>query len=439
MYNKTITFTPNGGDPKIVVNGQQSLDSRFKVSRAKIEMTDISERDNEATLSIESRMIFNTVILRVKNCRSVVKKLCGDLVFWAIPYDAEYLEFSGPDVNAPPTILWNRTAQSSLRGKVWGSLYKIKDLTQRDSGYYRFRGPNDKLQKFEQIVVEANTRSYDYDEGKVELQYPLVFTPAKVTFLPNWDSKAITVTDSSRLGITNRYLAFEYATPEDSGTYDFFDKDGNLILKMTLEIREVEKVWVSVAVLGAISFGFALCCGCLKKFCCSESSDKTSSPESEAEAATPSVYNNGTQTAEPETPLLPREPTVIFPDPPPYNEVGGHIDPPPSYEECNPLPYAPVVPTAPSQPDHPDPTEPSVNSAEPTAVNDAVMGDLNHSDQVSTAGVAGATNFSVNSFDLNSDSEPHFEPRGMAVPSAPLLSPDGSSSAEYTSDKLNFL
>lgn len=424
LYNKTITFTPKGGDPKIIVNAGQSLDSRFKVSRTKIEMANLSERDNEATLSIESHIIFDTVMLRVKNCRSVVKKLCGDVIFWNMPYDAEYLEFSGPDVNAPPTILWNRTTRSSIRGKVSGSLYQIKDLTQRDSGYYRFRGPNDKLQKFEQIVVEANSRSYDFDEGKVKLQYPLVFRPAKVTFLPNWNSRARTVTEDSRLDITDMHLAFNYATPEDSGTYDFFDKDGNLILRMTLEIREVEKVWVSVAVLAAISFGFALCCCCLKKFCCTESSDKTSSPESEPEAASPTVYNHGTQTTEPETPLLPREPTVIFPDPPSYNEAGGHIDPPPPYEECNPQPSAPPVPTNSTQPDNPDPAESSGNSSEPT---------------VSAAEVKGATDFSVNSFDLNTDSDPHFELRGTTVPSASPLSADGSSSAEYTSDKFNFL
>lgn len=440
LYNRTVTFTPKGGDPKIVISDGQPLDSRFKISRGKIVMTNLSERDNEATLSVVSRF-FDTVILRVKNCHGVVNKLCGDFIYWKIPYDAQYLEFSGPNVNAPPTILWNRTARSSIRGKVSGSAYEIKNLTQQDSGYYRFRGPNDQLQKFEQIVVEANTRSYNVDEGKIKLQYPLVFTPAKVTFLRNGAWVAQTLKESDRLEITDRYLAFEYATPEDSGTYDFLDKDGNLILQMTLEIREVEKVWVSVAVLAAISFGFTLCCCCLKRFCCTDSSDKTSSPESEADAAAPSAYNHGTQTTEPETALLPREPTIIFPDPPTYNEAGGHVDPPPPYEECIPQPSAPPVPTYPAQPDNPVPAEPPGNSSEPTErdVNDAVMADVSPLNRVSAAEVTGATTFSINSFDLNTDSDPHFELRGTALFTAPPLSTDESTSAEYNSEKLNFL
>lgn len=439
--NYSLTFTPKNGDPKIVVKDGQSLDSRFKVSRFQVEMINLSERDNEATLSTDSnfRMSFlSKVKLRVKNCRSVKKKLCTDVIYWTIPPDAQYLEFSGPDVDAPPTILWNRTTRSAVRGRASGSLFEIKDLTQRDSGYYRFRGPKDQLQTFDQIVVNVNTRSYDFDEGKVELDYPRIFTPAKVTFLPEGTSRARPVTESSRLRITDRYLIFDYATPEDSGTYDFFDKDDNLILRATVEIREVEKVWVSVAVLSAITFGFILCCCCVKKFCCSDSSDKTSSPESEAEAPSPSVYNHGTQTPEPETPLLPREPRVILPDLPTYNEAGGYIDPPPPYEECVPQPSAPPVPMFPSE--DPVPTEPPVNSSEPTnidsVVNEASVADANQPEQDSATGAA---TFSMNSFALNTDSDPQFELRGTALPSAPLLSAEGPILTEYEPDKLNFL
>lgn len=442
-YNKTITYTPQVGPPKIVVNHGQSLDSRFKVSRTKIQMSYISERDNEATLSIAERL-FNSVTLRVKNCRSVVKKLCGSSIYWKIPYNAEYLEFSGPDVLAPPTILWNRTRQSSIRGKASGSDFEIKDLTQKDSGYYRFRGSEDQLLKWEQYVVEEHVRSYDFDEGEIKLQYPIVFTPAQVKFKSEWASNAKTISESDgRYQITNRYLAIEYATPEDSGTYDFLDKEGNRILHITLEVREVEKVWLSVVILAAICCGFILCCCCLKMYCCDESSGKTNSPESETEAAAPSVYNHGTQTTEPATPLLIQEPRVVFPDPPTYNEAGGHTDPPPPYEECDTQLPAPRVPAYSGQTDtHSVPDEPALSSSEPAntdVANDSVMADVSSSDQVSAEGAAGATNFIVNTFDLNTDSEPHFELRATVLPSAPPLNSDGSNSVQYNSDKLNFL
>lgn len=433
LYNQTITYTPQVGESKIVVNHGQSLDSRFKVSRGKIAMTHLSERENEATLSIKDSL-FDSVILRIKNCQSILKKFCGSSIIWKIPYDAEYLEFSSPHALAPPAILWNRTNRSSTRGKVSGSDYVIKDITQRDSGYYRFRGSKDQLLKWEEIVVEENVRHYEFDEGDIKLDYPIVFTPSQVKFKGRGAYNGKTVSeDDGKFKITNRYLAIEYATPEDGGTYDFLDKDGNLILRMTLEVREVEKVWVSLVVLAAIFLGFVSCCCCVKKCCCKESADKTNCPESETEAAAPS-NTQATQTPEPVTPLLSQEPRVIFPAPPTYNEAGGHLDPPPPYEECGTQSPALTVPTYSCEPNNPPVSaEPTMSSSEPAGTDDvsndannAVMVDGGQPDQVSAAGAMTFT-----------DSEPQFELRGLTLPSAPPLS--SNDSVEYTSDKLNFL
>lgn len=438
-YNHTITYTPLVGDPKIVVNHGQSLDSRFKVSRFKISMAHLSERDNEATLSIKDSL-FDSVILRVKNCRSTVKRFCGSSIHWNIPNDAQYLEFSSRDSLAPPAILWNSTTRASTRGKVSGSDYEIKDLTQQDSGYYRFRGSKDQLLKWEDIVVEEQVRHYEFDEGDIKLEYPIIFTPSQVKFKRTGTSNGKTVSeDDGKFKITNRYLAIEYATPEDAGTYDFLDKDGNLILRVWLEVREVEKVWVSLVVLAAIFLGFVSCCCCVKKCCGKGSGDKTNGPESETEAAAPS-NTQGTQTPEPVTPLLSREPRVVFPDPPTYNEAGGHLDPPPPYEEYGTQSPALPVPAYSFQPNNPPPcTEPTMDSSEPAirddVANDAAMVAVDQPDQVSAAG---ATTFTINSFDLTTDSDPQFELRGLTLPSAPPLSSNDSNSVEYTSDKLNF-
>lgn len=432
LYNQTITYTPQVGDPKIVVNHGQSLDSRFKVYRGRISLTHLSERDNEATLSIKDRF-FGTVILRVKNCRSIVKKLYGSFFNWKIPHDAEYLEFSSPDALAPPAILWNRTSRSSTRGKVSGSDYEIKNLTQRDRGYYRFRGSNDQLLKWEEIVVEEHVRHYEFDEGDIRLEYPIIFTPSQVKFkgTRNYNIKTVSENDG-KYKITNRYLAIEYATPEDDGTYDFLDNDGNLILRASLEVREVEKVWPSFVILAAIFLGFISCCCCVKKCCCKESANKTNCPESETEAAAPS-NTQATQTPEPVTPLLAQEPRIIVPAPPTYNEAGGHQDPPPPYEECGTQSPAFPVPAYSCQPNNaPVSTEPTMNSSEPAVredvANDAVMVDGGQPDQVSAAGAMTFT-----------DSDPQFELRGLTLPSAPPLSSNDSNSVEYTSDKLNFL
>lgn len=428
LYNRTVVFTPKGGESRVVFNNRQSLDPRFKLNRRKlIEMAAVSEREDEATLTVEKHL-FSTVMLRVKNCRSVVQKLCGGVVFWNVPADAEYLEFSGPDVDSPPSILWNRSSRSSVRGALSGALYQIQDLTQRDSGYYRFRGRDDLLLKFDTIQVKVNTRSYVFDEGKIELEYPLEFTPAKVTLLRPGAWVTQTLTESDKLKITDRYLQFQYAVPNDSGTYEFFDKDGNLILQITLEVKEVEKYWVgtigSVILSGLIS---SCCCYCLRRSCCSGDSDKSGDPETEAESATPpAVFNHGTQTSQPDAPLLPPEPGVGFPDPPSYSETKVRVDPPPPYEEC--IPQSPAAPPA---------TSLSVQSSGPGSVPPATSPSVQSSGPGPAEApgtplepaASGASTFPVNGLDFGSDSEPRYEP--SVLPSAPLLSADSSTSAEY--------
>lgn len=267
VYNKTITYSPKVGDPKTVVNKGLSLDPRFQVSQDGIEMKDLTEQDNEAILSTEASV--NSVKLIIKNCGSILRKLYGSSVVWNIPGGAEYLEFSkftGSDVPAQPTILWNRTDSSYSRGNVSGSDYKIKDLTQQDSGYYRFRGSQHQLLNWEQIQVQEHVKNHTYSKGNyIVINFPGEITPSQVRFTQKGADTYTVLENGGRVDITDRYLAIEESTYEDAGTYDFVDDKGNLILRAVIGIKEeddppahwflylaVSVFFVAFAVLGGI-------------------------------------------------------------------------------------------------------------------------------------------------------------------------------------------
>lgn len=240
VYTLTITYTPKVGDPKTVVNNGLSLDQRFQVSQDVIEMADLTEQDNEAVLSTEAPII--SVKLIIKNCGIIVRKLYGSSVIWNIPGGAEYLEFSkftGSNVPARPTILWNRTDSSFTRGNLSSSDYEIKDLTQQDSGYYKFRGSHNQLLTWAQITVEEHVQNHTFDRGNyIVIEFPVGIIPSQVRFTQKGADTYTVLESNERVDITDRYLSIDDSTYDDAGRYDFVDNKGNLILRVVIGIKE---------------------------------------------------------------------------------------------------------------------------------------------------------------------------------------------------------
>lgn len=238
VYNHTITYSPRVGKPKTVVNHGLSLDQRFQVSQDRIEMADLTEQDNEAVLSTVAPV--NSVKLTVINCGSIVRKLYGSSVMWNISGGAEYLEFSkftGSGIPAQPTILWNRTDTSYRRGNVSGNYYEIKDLTQQDSGYYKFRGSRNQLLKWEQILVQEHLKNHTYSWGKfIIIEFPDGIIPSEIRFTKKGADSYTVLKSGGRITITIGYLAIDKSTYDDAGTYDFVDDRGNLIMRVEIGI-----------------------------------------------------------------------------------------------------------------------------------------------------------------------------------------------------------
>lgn len=261
------------GEPKTVVKNGLSLDQRFQVSQDGIEMADLTEQDNEAVLSTESPV--NSVKLVIKNCGSVVSKLYGSSVVWNIPDGAEYLEFSkytGSDIPALPTILWNKTGPFYSRGNISGSSYEIKDLTQQDSGYYRFRGSTDQLLNWEQILVEEYSENYSYDSGNIiVIKFPDGIIPSEVRFTQKGNDDYAVLSSTGRVDIGDKYMTIVDSTFDDAGTYDFVDGEGNLILRAVIGIKKKDDPpahWFLYVAISVFFVAFAVVSGkiCWNKY-----------------------------------------------------------------------------------------------------------------------------------------------------------------------------
>lgn len=262
-YNRTVTYTPKVGQPKTVVSNEKSLDQRFQVSPNVIEMIDLTEQDNEAVLSTEAPV--NSVKLMIKNCGTVLKKLYGSSVIWKIPDGAEYLEFSkysGSGDPALPTVLWNRSDSN-----VNGSNYEIKSLTQQESGYYKFIGPQHRLLKWEQVLVQEHVKNHTFNKGNyIVIEWPVGLIPSQVQFTRSGSDKYTVLESSGRVEITDKFLSIDDSTFDDSGMYDFVDNKGNLILRAVITIKEEEEPAAHWYMYVAISVFFVAFAGLFGRY-----------------------------------------------------------------------------------------------------------------------------------------------------------------------------
>lgn len=290
-YNRSITYTPQVGQPKTVVNNRLSLDRRFLVSPNVIEMTDLTEQDNEAVLSTEAPVV--SVKLMIKNCGAVLKQQYGSSIIWKIPNGAEYLEFSkfsGSNAPALPIVLWNRTDSSFRRGNVSGSDYEIKGLTQQDSGYYRFRGSEHRLLKWEQLLVQEHMNNYTYNIGNyIVIEWPVGTIPSQVRFTRKGADNYIVLESSGRVAIMDTYLSIDDSTYDDAGTYDFVDDQQNLILRVVITIKEKEDPAPHWYLYVAISVFFVAFAGLFGRYLWNKYQDKKRAA-ARAEPVPPAVH-----------------------------------------------------------------------------------------------------------------------------------------------------
>ncbi|XP_019222001.1 uncharacterized protein LOC100694395 isoform X2 [Oreochromis niloticus] len=414
-YTGPIYFTQsNGGSVKVVINNGMAIDGRFRVSLGAIYVTNVTERD-EGIYSVSSggHQRHSVVELKVLECAEKVTRNYYYTWEYSIPRRAEILEFTPLHSPDQPKILWNRTDSQirESRAEVRNGNWQLSYLTHADSGYYNFRDKDHSVLARVLLKVQEQTRHYEtkWNEYLV-IEYPRGAKKWTMTFTPEGKMEPKTLMDGSLIIKDNHFsgriravidgIVIDPAEIGDSGTFEFRDPEGNLILSAQLEvIPEMLPQIIFMVVTVLIVILVMVCCCCCCKKCCKR--DK-SAPQTAASPAPAVYYHNENE---------PACPSYSHPSALSYQPVNSHVSTQPSATSSEPPMYHKVN-------IHESPAQPEV----------AVPGK-----QASTPDPSVGPDF------LLSDPEPRFELKGLDMPFAPSLTSDTTICDVYNSDKLNFL
>ncbi|XP_037117387.1 uncharacterized protein wu:fc21g02 [Syngnathus acus] len=427
-----VYFSPKsgGGGRRLVYENGKAMEPRLQVTPTSLSLQHVTEKDSGEFSTPISGFYLERFKLKVLECAGEVQRYYHGTYRLNIPSQAEILEFSKID-HADLEILWNRTQiGGASRGRAKLNSWEMSELTQGDSGYYNFRKKDYTLISRTKLIVTEHLNNYQPKEDThLTLRFPVTFTPWDITFKPMMDdSTPIRVMRSGRMSNNYGYseephfedrlsldtgsLEITTVKVEDSGVFEFRDKDGFLVFVANLDVEEVHTpAYIYVIFFVAIVAALAICCCCIRRCCCKKSASKTNTPQmtpAAAPAPAPAVYYHGTNR----------------PTGPSYSAA-----PPPatySYQPVNPSPAptpASVGPPAYNRVDiHPDPNPTQLQP--PQAV-----GSTGHF-------VAPAPSLTPNN--PTSDPDPKFEVKGLRFSSNLPLNSESTFANVYTSDKLNF-
>ncbi|KAM4586924.1 uncharacterized protein V3H82_005673 [Fundulus diaphanus] len=502
LYRQLLYFTPsNGGESKVLMEEGKAKDSRLKVTSASVSLTDVNKRDEGVyTVLYDGKDSREVLKLKVIDCTEMINRHYMYNLDHAISDKVQYLEYSPPDNEDVPLILWNRTntlKNDKRRGNVQYNIWRISGVTQADNGFYNFRRGDKSLDSRILLTVKENTHFYDPKVNEhLLITNPSTGGPWTVTFKQETEHEWVTVmkdgqlvqgddTFSERMTIRSNGIEIYPVETTDSGTFEFRDQQGNLALSVQVEVfHESHHMVTYIVAVVALLLGICCCCCCKKRFC---KKDKSADAATEGTAVTyhdnstttatgPVVYYHGTNqptgpsysnqpyaSVYPPHPVNPpafTEPAAVFIEPPPLQPNTAVYPPQPtSMYPPEPTNVNPPQPTSmyPPEPTNVNPSQPTSNPPHPTNVNlpqptsnpphptnvnlpqpeSSQYPPLSEVGPPTSQGSAAAPTFSSDVFP--SDAELKFELKGMTFPSAPYLSSDETSSHVYNSDKLNFL
>ncbi|XP_030000589.1 uncharacterized protein LOC115426618 [Sphaeramia orbicularis] len=405
-FRGSVFFTPtNGGVKRLVMKNGKSMDPRFRTnSDGGLVMSGLTEQDNgnfSVILNSGSQPNHLTTLL-VSDCTDTETNYCGNVFSLRVPRGAEFLEFTPDKKLEQVTVVWNRTDPNGGRGSVTGSYWEITNITQEDSGYYKFRGKHNRLVTWKRLSVKENEKVHYLQEGEsLQMECPakmwtVTFEPLKVMGhhapmeirLRRFDTGSF----KDRMEFRGDAIVVDPVKAEDSGVFKFRDVKGNLIQRVDVNVTMYEiPVWMYALFVTGVIFGMIFCCCCIKKCCYKKSSSKRNNPAPQSAAAPDVYYHAVTQPTHPKYSRT--SPARVYSHQP--------VTPPPIY-------------------------------AEPTSTSGGPP--------VAAPGGQGTTPLPSNPSDvISSNSGPQFELKGLYFSSASPLSSDSAITDVYSSDKLNFL
>ncbi|XP_051810623.1 uncharacterized protein LOC110965024 isoform X2 [Acanthochromis polyacanthus] len=337
LYKGPVILMPSRGGPmRTVMDNGMAIEPRIEISHSSATLTDLRYRD-EGVYMIEppGQHQYSTFTLKVLDCAEEVETYYGETRSLSLPEKAEILESAPLNSLNPPVVLWNRInpqVKRVRRGQVDQNFWQVENGPQSEDGFYNIGQKDNTLLSRTHRNVKEDVRHYTkhVDEYLI-IEYPWDNGTWLVNFQPKGTTNNITLIKDGlkqledwfdwRLEILSAGIKIVVLEIKDSGTFEFRDKKGDLVLVAHLEMKEKQEddppppplllVYISVAFL----LGGLLCCWftrnmkCWKK-CCrrDQSAPQTAAPpaahyHSESQSAVPSYSAVPSAAVQPENPL----------------------------------------------------------------------------------------------------------------------------------------
>ncbi|KAG7230281.1 hypothetical protein INR49_024385 [Caranx melampygus] len=350
-------------------------------------------------------------------------------------------------------VVWNRTnpqTSQRTRGNVQSGSWEISSVTQADSGFYNFRAKDNSLLRRKKLTVHGHILHFNKDVNEqLFIKYPVSFSLGKVTFIPKGTSESEILREGGsqdpndnwmngrfevRIEAFADHLLIEPVESTDTGTFEFRDQSGYLVMSVYLEVNQVLPPYVVIGVVAGIIFVVIICCCCIKKCCCKKSSSKRSqsAPQSATASATNYYLQGNSEPAALPYSAVPSSNLSYQPVNPRVSVEPATTSHEPQYEHEPVIPRPSHVSQPPSEMHNP--AQPSCAPTVPLMHNPPTMSSTPAYSEV----VASTEQPDAPTLPLHSDPGPQFVVKGLTFPSAPLLGSD-SVCEVYTSEKLNFL
>lgn len=433
-YDGPLYFTPSdGGRRKTLMEDGKAKDPRIKVGTLNLRLTDLNKKDEGVYAMSRNGKLSNVLQLKIHECAQNIRVYYKQEWSYRLIDNTHYVEYTPLDNPDVTVILWNETNlwnNDKTKGYVENRDWKISGVTQsNNNGFYNFRRRDGFLKSRILLTVKEDTQYLDpIVNERIFIRNHWTGRPWSVTFKQDTEDERETVIEdgqffwdnmfSARLSIQENGIEIYPVESTDSGTFEFRDKQGNLVLSVQVDVTQYKDIpeanpTIIGIVVAVVALLLGICCCCCKKRCCKK--DKSAS----AKGVPTLIYHGETQ---PTTPGYLNQPYGSVYPPQPVN--------PPAFTETaavsiEPQPAQPNTNVYPRQPTNINPPQPEPSLYPPLF------------EAGSSTFQGSAANSTFSSDFLSSDTEPRFQLNSF--PSAPPLSSDLPNCDVYTSEKLNFL
>ncbi|XP_035806596.2 uncharacterized protein LOC111572170 [Amphiprion ocellaris] len=326
LYKGPLILKPSRGGPmRTVMDNGMATEPRIKISPASATLTDVTEHDEGIyMISPPGQHQYSPFTLKVLDCAEEVETYYGEIWRLSLPEKAEILE-STPLNRVNPVVLWNRTnpqVKSVRRGWVNQNFWQVENITQSENGFYNIRQKDNTLLSRTHLNVKEHVRHYTkrVDEYLI-IEYPWDNGAWLVNFQPKGTTDNITLIKDGlkqledwfdwRLEIQSAGIKLDALEITDSGTFEFRDKKGNLVLVAHLEMKAKHDddppppplllVYISVAFL----LGGLLCCWFTRNMKCWKKCRRRDKSAPQAAAPPAAHYHSESQSVVPSYSAVP--------------------------------------------------------------------------------------------------------------------------------------